>query len=596
MSEAAKKLEDPISIEELSSFDEFPEDLLNHLKKVTKLVRFQPGDEILRQGALNQNLYFLVSGSVDVLVDGGFVARLSRPGDLIGEMSVISGKPCVASIVASSPVEVYSIDSKEFLRTGAGEKEKDKVQHILYRIYTTILMDKLRLTNQKAKVLEKTMSELNQTKMELEAINLQLEEKVAERTLDLQKKTEDLIKSHKKLELKNAELVASHKKIEELYSSREITFQKLEELFKDHLVPLRVSLNSLAEIEKDRDKKGKVLDSLSKVDDVITLLEPITSLYKTEKAMKDVRVLLCESEKKKQVIAKMAMGGTGAQLDVAPQPEQLEGLLSEKNYDIVFLKKEVLDKAELIYRKQPQAKFVFVTSESVKQALPALKQLPFMPNVISTKENDRTFTIKNIITTIVKLSSQDIFGLEKYLTWGVDVHELPITRSDERMDLNNQVMEYFKSVGMRSSIRGACSIVLEELLMNAIYDAPVDEQGRSKYNALDRKNVVVLEEKERGRLRYACDGVLMAVSVEDPFGRLDGETIFNYLESCYTGRAGSLNANKGGAGRGLHQIVENSDLVVFNVAQGVRTEVIALFEVAPKKDQEKFPSFHFFQA
>ena len=111
---------------------------------------------------------------------------------------------------------------------------------------------------------------------------------------------------------------------------------------------------------------------------------------------------------------------------------------------------------------------------------------------------------------------------------------------------------------------------------------------------MTRTETVHLKENEYSTLKYACDGVLMAISVEDPFGALDGRLILNYLESCYSGDAGKFNENKGGAGRGLHQIIEGSDLVVFNISKGIRTEVIALFNVDPKDQGEKNPSFHLF--
>jgi hypothetical protein len=52
---------------------------------------------------------------------------------------------------------------------------------------------------------------------------------------------------------------------------------------------------------------------------------------------------------------------------------------------------------------------------------------------------------------------------------------------------------------------------------------------------------------------------------------------------------------KGGGGRGIHQIIENADLVVFNIRPNVRTEVIALFNIDPKAQGDKHPSFHLFQ-
>jgi hypothetical protein len=137
--------------------------------------------------------------------------------------------------------------------------------------------------------------------------------------------------------------------------------------------------------------------------------------------------------------------------------------------------------------------------------------------------------------------------------------------------------------------------VAEEMLMNSIYDAPTDSSGKSLFNHLPRSVEVQLSESQSCKLRYSTDGNLLAVSVSDPFGGLTKETIINYLDSCYQGKAGIFNADKGGAGRGLHQIIESSDLSIFNVRRKIRTEVISIFnlDTSVKKDVQK-PSFHYF--
>ena len=60
---AAKKINSgygSISIEDLGSFDEFPEDVLLHLKRVAKVVRVPEGTEVLHQGEKNDTLYFFI--------------------------------------------------------------------------------------------------------------------------------------------------------------------------------------------------------------------------------------------------------------------------------------------------------------------------------------------------------------------------------------------------------------------------------------------------------------------------------------------------------------------------------------------------------
>ena len=47
-------------------------------------------------------------------------------------------------------------------------------------------------------------------------------------------------------------------------------------------------------------------------------LSPIAQLYASERSIFDQKVLLAETNKKQQIIAKMALGGTGVQLEIIP--------------------------------------------------------------------------------------------------------------------------------------------------------------------------------------------------------------------------------------------------------------------------------------
>src|SRR6185295_14180130 len=97
-------------------------------------------------------LYFLIDGQVGVYVDGGRVSKMQRKGDLLGEMSVISSKSVGATLLSESAVTLIRVDSKVFLSMKG--PERDLYLSILYRIYATVLAEKLHETNQKAKHFE----------------------------------------------------------------------------------------------------------------------------------------------------------------------------------------------------------------------------------------------------------------------------------------------------------------------------------------------------------------------------------------------------------------------------------------------------------
>lgn len=305
------------------------------------------------------------------------------------------------------------------------------------------------------------------------------------------------------------------------------------------------------------------------------------------------RVLLIEPDKKQQLPIRMALGGTGVQLDIAGDIETGRNYFSQSAYDIILVEEECVEVLKEITEQKLAPFAVLLTKKDVSGNLAVLEKNRYVDFIISRDAEDKNSTIRYVLTALSKLLNKDLFGIEKYLTWGVEIKSTQVQSSKQRDQMKEDIFSYFKSMGVRSTVLDRVNTVAEEMLMNAIYDAPVDSSGKSLFNHLSRKEEIKLDTHQQSVLSYASDGVLLAVSVRDPFGSLTKNIIVDYLLSCYNGQAGSLNSGKGGAGRGLHQIIENADLTIFNVKQGVRTEVICLFNVDGQK-REAQPSFHYF--
>lgn len=555
----------------------FPPNLIEQLVNAAEILSVKANTQILRQGQANEHLYFLIDGLLGIYVDGGRVSTLQEKGTLVGEMSVITGNTSSATILAESDGHMVRINSRIFLEVQG--PERDLYLSTLYRIYATVLAQKLDATNQKAKRFEELTVNLTAAQNELKEINQNLEKKVEERTI--------------RLEQQNAELMAGKNKMEDLLNTKRVVFQKLSEMQQHQLVPLKSFLDDF----RKNNPNEKSVDRLRQaIFEVQTLITPLAEQYSSEQAMQSKHVLLADTNKKQQVIAKLALGGTGVILDTVSTVEEGRAKLEAKKYDLIMFDSHNIDLANWAVESNPGIGLVLMTSDQIPSYLPALKRLKVTPQIVSRDEADRTFTVKNIVTTVTKILSRDFFGIEKYISWGVDVQTLPVVSSKQRGTIIGEVTAYFERLGVRRANRDRIQCVLEEMLMNAIYDAPIDKTGKPLYNHLSRTVDLNLKPEEQGMVRFATDGMLIAVSVQDPFGSLKGSTILRYLEANYGGTSHDMNSkeNKGGAGRGLHQIVENSDLVVFNVDPGKKTEAIALFNVEVKEKAQQNPSFHLF--
>lgn len=62
-----------------------------------------PGDTVVREGAAGGGLWILVSGALQVIKGGVAVNAVTRPGAVIGEISLLLGSPYTATVVASAP-------------------------------------------------------------------------------------------------------------------------------------------------------------------------------------------------------------------------------------------------------------------------------------------------------------------------------------------------------------------------------------------------------------------------------------------------------------------------------------------------------------
>lgn len=69
-------------------------------------VEIQPGEHLVVEGDPGGAVWVLVEGELDVRRAGVLVNRVTRPGALIGEVSVLLDQPAGATVTASTPARL----------------------------------------------------------------------------------------------------------------------------------------------------------------------------------------------------------------------------------------------------------------------------------------------------------------------------------------------------------------------------------------------------------------------------------------------------------------------------------------------------------
>jgi CRP/FNR family transcriptional regulator, cyclic AMP receptor protein len=68
------------------------------------------GEVLIHEGTECGRMFVLESGSLTVERDGVPIARVDTPGAVLGEMSIVLGKPATATLRAESEVRVRAVD------------------------------------------------------------------------------------------------------------------------------------------------------------------------------------------------------------------------------------------------------------------------------------------------------------------------------------------------------------------------------------------------------------------------------------------------------------------------------------------------------
>lgn len=191
--------------------------------------------------------------------------------------------------------------------------------------------------------------------------------------------------------------------------------------------------------------------------------------------------------------------------------------------------------------------------------------------------------------------------LSELFTWGSTSVKFRPRSSDDRDVAVAEVTELAERAGAQPRVQKRIAEVAHEMLMNAMYDAPVDDAGQPRF-AHDRKQDVALSDHEAPTFRFATDGLQLALQVIDPFGRLTRDHV---IDGILRGRRSAaaeghseevLDTSGGGAGLGLYQMYSLSTVLIVDVDPNRYTSVTSFFDldVAPRDARSMPVSLHLY--
>ncbi|MEM8955049.1 MAG: cyclic nucleotide-binding domain-containing protein [Verrucomicrobiota bacterium] len=142
----------PSQIMNIPFFATLPSRILRELIRSCTVVDCDPGDCVIREGAEDDSLLFLLSGEIQIEKDGQQLAGAWRKGEMLGEIAHLRGTPRSATLVAHGRVQCLRV-GPQFL-DHLSEVDQHAYHSALYRFLAGVLADRLEVTSRRLVRLE----------------------------------------------------------------------------------------------------------------------------------------------------------------------------------------------------------------------------------------------------------------------------------------------------------------------------------------------------------------------------------------------------------------------------------------------------------
>jgi hypothetical protein len=187
------------------------------------------------------------------------------------------------------------------------------------------------------------------------------------------------------------------------------------------------------------------------------------------------------------------------------------------------------------------------------------------------------------------------YGLKHFLNDKSKTQSITLTRSDQKHEATEALRQYLIQAKVPARIANTIATSVDEVLMNAIFDAPSDDFGQSLYNATSRDEVRELRGREQVTLTIGFDGFYIGVSVTDLFGSIDRTRLLNHVSMNYRDQDYEIKRGRAGAGLGLATIFNSGGSVIYHCEAQEKTDVTLLYQACTNFREFK-NQFRFFSA
>jgi len=168
----------------------------------------------------------------------------------------------------------------------------------------------------------------------------------------------------------------------------------------------------------------------------------------------------------------------------------------------------------------------------------------------------------------------DLF--ERAIARTAQVQTRSIRDHDEKLRCMTSVAELLDTVKSSRDRKETILQCVDELVMNALYDAPVDGCGRHLFTDIAVKDRIRMRTDRAVTVRFGYDGTTFAIAVRDQFGSLARDTVLRFLDKALHSAA-AVDRRASGGGVGLYLVASAATVLAFAVTPATSTEIVCGF-------------------
>lgn len=242
-------------------------------------------------------------------------------------------------------------------------------------------------------------------------------------------------------------------------------------------------------------------------------------------------------------------------------------------------------------RAAADEKVVAIGDAELAEIIPLMSKHAWFNHVVSPKLLDEKLwgtTLAGAIWELIRASSRPSAAA----FFGTDFkgRQATIRSSERRGARMDTIADYARELGASSSLAERIRDVAEELVTNAIYDAPAEKKGEPA----DRTKPVRLSRDKACQLTYGAARQTFYLRVRDQYGTLKRKRLLSVLDRCAARTDVDFDTTSGGAGLGMWRIFSAASLILVRVTPGKHTDFLVGVDIQRGRRWQRGRAIHLF--